>query len=362
MTGLSPARSWTRAELAERLDGDLVGPDGPVSAIRDPEDAAGPDDAVAARQPGYLAACLESRAGLLVVASGTAASVEPPRSLLLVSDPEAAWGSLLEAFYPALDLAPGVHENASVHPRAELAEGVHVGAGATVARGARVGARSRIMAGAYVGEGAIVGRDCLLHPGARLLHGVVAGDRVTLQAGAVVGADGFGYRRAGEGSYARLQHIGMVVLEDDVEIGANSVVDRGTVGASRIGAGTKIGNCCIVAHNSDVGRNVLMIGAVQMAGSVSVGDGAILMGQVGVVGHITIGAGATITAQSGVSKDVPAGETHRGSPAQPIREALRMEARLRDVARNAERLAQIEASLARLDALEQELGRLRERF
>lgn len=360
MSALPPARAWTRAALAARLGGTLEGPDGPVVAVKDPADA-GPDDAVAARQARYLRACLASPAGLVIAPADAEAGLEPPRAVLRVADPEAAWGALLEAFLPALDRAPGVHPTASVHPEAELGEGVHVGAGAVVARGARVGAGSVVMAGAYVGEGASLGRDAMLHPGSRLLHGTAAGDRVVLQAGAVVGADGFGYRRTPENEYARLQHLGTVVLEDDVEIGANSVVDRGTVGATRVGAGTKIGNCCIVAHNSEVGRNVLMIGAVQMAGSVRIGDGAVLMGQVGVVGHVTIGAGATVTAQSGVSKDVPPGATYRGAPARPIREALRLEARIHDLDRAAERLARVESALARLGALEAELARLRER-
>ncbi|HWG85578.1 MAG TPA: UDP-3-O-(3-hydroxymyristoyl)glucosamine N-acyltransferase [Deinococcales bacterium] len=340
--------SWTRARLAALLGGRLVGPDGPARALRDPREA-GREDVVVALRPQFLRASLESEAGLVVVPEGAAPGERSEGSLLAVADAEEAWGVLLGAFDPAHPEEPGVDPRAFVHASAVLADGVHVGPGAVVSAGARIGARSRVLPGAFIGEDAVLGEDCLVRPNATVLHRVSLGDRVIVHPGAVVGADGFGYRRGPQG-YQKLAHIGTTVVEDDVEVGANSVIDRSTIGETRIGRGSKIGPSCIVAHNSRLGENVVLIGAVQMAGSVVVEDGAVLMGQVGVAGHLTIGAGATVTAQAGVTKDLPAGGSYRGSPARPLDKALRQEAHAANLATLVERLAALEAEVAALRA------------
>lgn len=339
----------TRAGLAALLEGALEGPDGPVTALRDPADA-GPDDAVVARHAKYLPACLESRANLVVIDQKTVLdasfNMRPGRSFLRVPDLEIAWERLLTAFSPALERQPGVHPSAQVDPTATLGEGVHVGPNAVILRNARVGDGSVILGGAFIGEGSSLGQHCLIHPNASILHRVTLGDRVIVQSGAVVGSDGFGFRRTQDHHHVRLPHIGTVVLGDDVEIGPNSVVDRGTLGETRIGARTKIGPACIVAHNSVLGQDVLLVGAVQLAGSITIHDRAVLWGQVGATGHITIGADVTVTAHSGVSKSLPAGGTYRGSPAQPVREFMRLEARTRDLERMAQRIKALEERLA----------------
>ena len=358
--------NWTRATLAEALGGRLEGPDGVVRAMRDPLEA-GSDDVVVVRQEKYLSACLQSPAGLIVlgeVVSTQAVSTEAVlnqtvsngapisqedrvgRAFLRVSDPELAWERLLHHFSPHLEYPPGIHPSAQVHPSAMIGENVHIGPNVTVEQGAQIGARSRILAGSLIAQDARLGRDCLIHPNVSILHNVTLGDRVLVQSGAVVGSDGFGFRRTPEHHHIRLPQIGTVIIEEDVEIGANSVVDRGALGATRIGARTKIGPACIVAHNGQIGQDVLLIGAVQLAGSVTVGDRAVLWGQVGVIGHLRIGAGATVTAQSGVSKDLPPDQVYRGSPARPYREQMRLEARIHDLERMAERIKQLEDRLA----------------
>jgi UDP-3-O-[3-hydroxymyristoyl] glucosamine N-acyltransferase len=351
----------TRAGLAALLGGTLEGSDGPVNALRDPTDAR-PSDVVVARHAKYLPSCLESPANLIVVHQNTVLdanlntragariarevlSDEQERSFLRVPDLEIAWERLLGAFFPALDRDPGIHPSAQMHPSARLGQGVHVGPNAVISRDAVIGDGCVILAGALIGEGSSLGRDCLIHPNVSVLHHVTLGDRVIVQSGAVIGSDGFGFRRTPDHHHIRLPHIGSVVLGDDVEIGANSVVDRATVGETRIGARTKIGPACIVAHNSVIGQDVLLIGAVQLAGSITIHDRAVLWGQVGAAGHITIGADATVTGQSGVSKSLPAGGTYRGSPAQPINDQLRLEARIRDLERLTERIKLLEERL-----------------
>lgn len=340
--------SFTRSELAALLGGRLEGPDGPVSALRDPIDAT-INDVVVARYAKYLEACLESRASLVVIDEKTVLDASrkdrPGRSFLRVLDLELAWERLLGAFSPKLERESGIHPSAQLHPSAVLGERVHIGPNVVISRNAHVGNGSVILGGAFIGEDSRLGQDCLIHPNASLLHRVSLGDRVIVQSGAVVGSDGFGFRRTEEHHHLRLAHIGTVVLADDVEVGANSVVDRGTVGETRIGARTKIGPACIVAHNAQIGEDVLLIGAVQLAGSITIHDRAVLWGQVGSVGHITIGADATVTAQSGVSKSLPAGGTYRGSPAKPVREFMRLEARTRDLERMEARLKALEDRL-----------------
>ncbi len=338
----------TRAGLATLLEGTLEGPDGPVNALRDPADA-GPDDVVMARHAKFLPSCLESRANLIVIDRNTVLDASnkdrPGRSFLRVPDLEIAWERLLGAFFPALDRDPGIHPSAQVHPTATLGQRVHIGPNVVISRNASIGEGSVILAGAVIGEDSRLGQHCLVHPNVSVLHHVTVGDRVILQSGAVIGSDGFGFRRTPDHQHVRLPHIGTVILGDDVEIGANSVVDRATVGETRIGARTKIGPACIVAHNTVIGQDVLLIGAVQLAGSITIHDRAVLWGQVGAAGHITIGADATVTGQSGVSKSLPAGGTYRGSPAQPINDQLRLEARTRDLERLTERIRLLEERL-----------------
>jgi UDP-3-O-[3-hydroxymyristoyl] glucosamine N-acyltransferase len=365
-------RAWTRSSLAAFVGGLLEGNDGPVARVADPEHA-GPQDVVAARHAKYLEPCLRSRAGLIVLPeSANLPAILPEHRLevapafLRVSDPELAWERLLSAFAPTLERPEGIDPSASVHSSATLGAGVHVGPNVTIGRDAHLGAGSVVMAGSFVGEGSSLGADCVLAPNVSVLHHVTLGDRVFVQAGAVVGADGFGFRRTSEHAHVRLPHVGTVIVEDDVEIGANSVIDRATVGETRLGARCKIGPGCIVAHNSSIGRDALLIGAVQMGGSTSIGDRATVWGQVGIAGHLEIGADATVTAQSGVSKSLGAGGVYGGSPARLMREFARdiarvgfvdgLRERVGSLERLSGRLAELEAIEARVLELERKLG------
>jgi UDP-3-O-[3-hydroxymyristoyl] glucosamine N-acyltransferase len=345
------ATPWTRSALAAFIGGTLEGKDGLVARIADPEDAQ-TNDVVAARHQKYLEPCLQSQAGLIMlpVTATLPEGVSPP-ALLRVTDPELAWERLLSAFAADLERLPEIDSSASVHPSAVIGANVHIGPNVTVAKDAQIGAGSIIMAGSFIGEGSSLGMDCQIHPNVTVQHHVTLGDRVFVQAGAVIGADGFGFRRTPEHQHVRLPHVGTVIIENDVEIGANSVIDRATIGATRIGARAKIGPGCIVAHNSSLGQDALLIGAVQMGGSTSIGDRATIWGQVGIAGHLGIGADATVTAQSGVSKDLPAGGVYGGSPARLMREFARDIARLGFIDGLRERVGKLEAKPTEFEAL-----------
>jgi UDP-3-O-[3-hydroxymyristoyl] glucosamine N-acyltransferase len=276
--------------------------------------------------------------------------VPEDRTVIRVIDIESAWVLLLRAFSPKLDHHPGVHVTAVVHPSARLEPGISIGAHVVIARDAKIGANTVIGAGSYIGERSSLGADGFLHPNVTVLHDVQIGNRVLLQPGAVIGSDGFGFQRTSDHQHIRQEQIGGVILEDDVEVGVHSVIDRGTLKTIRIGARTKIGPACVIAHNSTVGEDSLLIGAVQLAGSVTVEDRVVLWGQVGVIGHITIGHDSMVTAQSGVSKDIPPNGTFRGAPAIPIREHMRFEANQREIPSIKDKIKELESKIAQLES------------
>lgn len=338
---------WTRATLAKLLGGVFEGHDAIVIAIKEPKDATEHDLTCVLREQ-YLPAALESAAGVLVVTHDV--KIPDARAVIRVSDIESAWVLLLRAFAPNFDRNPGIHPSAVVHETAQLEAGVCLGANAVVARDAKIGAGSVIGDGSYIGERSSLGADCLIHPHVTILHDVQMGARVLVQSGAVIGSDGFGFQRTTDKRHIRQEQIGGVLIEDDVEIGVHTIIDRGTINTIRIGARTKIGPACIIAHNSSVGSDSLLIGAVQLAGSVTIEDRVVMWGQVGSVGHVTVGSDSMVTAQSGISKDLPPGGTYRGSPAQPIRDQLRLEANMREIGSLKEKLQLLAAKISELES------------
>jgi UDP-3-O-[3-hydroxymyristoyl] glucosamine N-acyltransferase len=284
-----------------------------------------------------------SRAGALLVPDERLAGGKP---CVVVKRPQLALGRWLDVFRPASRPTPGVARGAFVHRSARLSAGVSVAPGATVSAGASVGARTVISAGAFVGENASIGDDCLLHPNAAVLAGCRIGARCVLQAGAVVGSDGFGYVWDGE-AHRKIPQVGLVRVEDDVEIGANAAIDRATLGETVIGRGTKIDNLVQVGHNVVVGEHSVLCGQAGVGGSSTLGRRVTLAGQVGISDHVTIGDGATLTGQAGIARQgrVEAGAVLSGMPALPHREFLRRAALLGRLERALERLADVEKKI-----------------
>lgn len=211
-----------------------------------------------------------------------------------------------------------------VHPTARLGRKVYVGSFAYIGRRVKIGEGTKISEQVYVGEGTVIGAHCILYPGVRIYPGMVIGDNVILHAGVVIGSDGFGFAPSPDGSYKKIEHTGKVIIEDDVEIGANSTVDRSQMEATIIHKGVKIDNLVQVAHNDEIGENTVLCAQVGLAGSTKIGKQCVLAGQVGVAGHLTVADHTTLGAQAGVISSIKdEGQTLIGSPAIPHREYFR---------------------------------------
>lgn len=308
-------------EIAAHVGGVVQGgaPALRISGVKPLEDAGEEDIAVVVRRAD-VAAFARSRAAAAVTPLGVEFAGKP---VIGVRDPRLALALLLERFYSRPRPFTGVDPRAVVALDVRLGRDVNIAAGAYVGAGAELGDRVDLYPGVYLGEGVRVGDDSVLFANVSVYAGTVIGKRVRLHSGAVIGADGFGYCRHPAGGYQKIPQVGRVEIEDDVEIGANSTVDRATMTVTRVGAGSKIDNLVQIAHNVHIGRHVCIVGQSGVAGSVHIGDGAVLGAGAGLVDHITVGAGARIAARSGVNKDVPAATTVAGTPSLPIRLFLR---------------------------------------
>jgi len=289
----------------------------------------------------YHAQLSESKAGVVFVALGV---LRANGDTIETADPYSAFVKALDFFNPAVKPTPGVHTSAVVAEDVILGAQVSVGANCVVESGAKIGDGTAIGSNSYVGRGAMIGSACVLHPNVSICHGSQLGDRVTIHCGTVVGSDGFGFA-FDQGKFNKIPQVGIVVIENDVEIGANSTIDRATMGETRIGAGSKIDNLVQIAHNVKIGKHCVIAAQAGISGSTQLGDYCRVGGQAGFVGHIKIGDGAAFGAQSGISGDVGAGEILSGSPARPHGLWKRIEAALTRLPELLRRVRRIEVQL-----------------
>jgi UDP-3-O-[3-hydroxymyristoyl] glucosamine N-acyltransferase len=331
-------------ELAERLGCELRGDGGiEIEGVAGIEQA-GPGDLTFLANPRYASHLATTRAAAVILGPGHEAGLP-----CLVSDnPYLAFTRAVAVLRPPGRPAPGVHPSAQVDPGAVLGPDVHVGALAVVGRGVRLGARTTLHPQVVLYEDVEVGEDCVLHSGVQVRERCRLGNRVVVQNGAVIGGDGFGFARDPEGRYRKFPQVGIVVIEDDVEIGALTAVDRAALGETRIGRGTKLDNLVQVGHSVTIGEDSVLAGQVGVAGSARIGSRVTLAGQVGVAGHLTVGDGVIATAQTGIPGSVEKGRIVSGYPAIENRSWLRSSAvfaklpelqrRLRELERKVESL------------------------
>lgn len=317
----------TVGELADRIGAQLVGdPSGHVKGAAPLETAGSEEVSFLARRK-YLPYLGGTRAAAVIVSRDLGELSDAPQgtALLWVDDAHLALSEALALIYPEQP------KQAEIAPTACIGEGVEMGRGVNIGPYAVVGAGSKVGDGVCVGAYTAIGEGCEVGAGTELKHhvtlyaGTIVGARCIIHSGARIGVDGFGYVYH-EGAHRKVPQVGRCIVEDEVEIGANTCIDRGSVGETRIGAGTKIDNLVHIAHNVRIGRDCVIVAQVGIAGSTTLGDGVTLAGQVGLVGHLNIGDGAIVAAQAGVSNDIPAGETWFGYPARPRTQVMRANA------------------------------------
>ena len=335
----------TVSELAALVGGEVFsGPGDTVIEGPAALESARPGEISFFSHPRYASDLKTTKASAVLVPSDFTG--ETPATCIRVDNPSGAFTRITREFVREPEPPPaGAHPSAIVHPGAQVAADASIGEQAVVMPGAVIGPRSVVMAGCYVGRHARLGADCLLHPHAVVRHDCVLGDRVILHPGVVIGSDGFGYDTQ-DGRHVKIPQSGIVVVENDVEIGANTTIDRARFGRTIIGEGTKIDNLVMIAHNVVIGKHCIICAQVGIAGSAQIGNYVILAGQAGLVGHIKIGDGAIVGAQTGVSNDVEPGARVVGSPPRPIGEWKRSIVRV-------DRLAEL---YDRVKKLEQRLG------
>ncbi len=316
------ACTLTARAIAGIVGGELRGSPATLVSGVGPLDTAGAEDVSFFSQSRYAPLFRDTHAGIVLVTTELADSPTSVPSRVVVPRPHDALLALLPRFYPEAERAPAIHPTARIGRGARLGNGVSLDEHAVIGAGAVIGNGAWIGANAVIGDGVRIGEDTRVFPNATVYSGSVLGARVRIHAGAVIGSDGFGYVFR-DGEHVKIPHVGRCIIGDDVEIGANTTVDRGSIGDTVVGAGTKIDNLVQIGHNVRVGRLCLIISQVGISGSAHIEDGCVLGGQAGIGGHLTIGAGARIGAQAGVFGDVPAGESWSGYPARPHRESLR---------------------------------------
>ena len=337
---------FTAAELADQLQGEVLG-DGSIQLTSiAPAEGARPGHLTFAEKAANFAAAEQSQASAILVGSEFASS---SKVLIRVANPRVAVAKLLPLFFPPDQYPPGVHPSATLAATAKIDPTAHVGPGCVVGERTSLGARSVLRGGNHVGRDCQIGDDVTLFPNVVIYPQCQVGHRVSIHAGTVIGSDGYGYV-FDQGRHRKMLQVGNVIIHDDVEIGSNAAIDRGALGATVIGAGTKIDNLVHIAHNVVIGRNCLVMGQAGFAGSTHLGDYCVIASQSGIAGHLKIGHQATVGAKSGVMRDIPDKGTVLGIPAAPDRQAKRQMIALQQLPELIRRTRELEKEVAELKA------------
>ncbi len=341
-----PSKPTTLGHLAEIFGARVSGDDSTLIRGVAPLDLAREGDLTFVTNAKYLKAVFQTKASAVLMERAPEGAGHKP--LLLHANPYACLARLIAHFHPAPVLRPGVRRGAFVEKGAKVHKTACVLPGAAVCKGAVIGARTILYSGAYVGDESTVGEDCVLYPNAVVRERCHLGSRVVLQPGCVIGGDGFGFAKDGD-AYLKIPQVGNVVLEDDVEIGACTTIDRAVLGCTRIGKGSKLDNQIMIGHNCEIGEHTVMAAQTGISGSSRVGRHCVLGGQVGLAGHLVIGDKVTLATRTGVMEDLPNPGVYWGSPSMPMKEEMKNVAAYRDLPQLVKRLRRAERALSKLD-------------
>lgn len=350
MSTTPDAREWSTATLADLVGGTLRGDASlQMRGVGRIEDAA-PDQVTFFADPRYAGFLQTTKAGCILVSEANASAVPERCTAIIVDDAYRSFVHVMRLFYPPMHMERGLrHATAVIHPTAVVDPSASVGPGCVIAERCRIDANVQLYANVVLYADVAVGADTAIHANVTLAAGTVVGKRCIIHAGAVLGSDGFGYIENADGSFDKIPQVGTVVLGDDVEIGANTTIDRAAVGTTSIGDGVKIDNLVQIAHGVSIGRNSALAAHVAIAGSTRLGERNRFAGQAGIVGHVSTADDVVLHAQSGISKSITAPGHYFGSPALERRKTMRIEAAMRTLP---ELLHEFEALKRKVEAME----------
>ena len=340
---------FTAKELGEILGGTVEGdPEVKVSAPAKIEEAGAENFTFIANQK-YESYAYSTKASVIIVNNDFHPQQHVTSTLVRVADPYIAFTGLLQRFGALLGAREGIEPDVFISPSAKIGEKTYVGAFSYIGENAVIGNGAQIYPQVYIGDGVEIGEGAIIYPGVKVYAECKIGNRCILHAGAVVGSDGFGFAPQKDGSYQKIPQLGNVVLEDDVEVGANTTIDRATLGSTVIKKGVKLDNLIQIAHNVEIGENTAIAAQAGISGSTKVGRNSIIGGQAGVVGHLSLAAGTRINAQSGVSKSITEeGKAVTGSPAFEYKEALKAQVVFRHLPELEKRIQHLEKTIETL--------------
>jgi UDP-3-O-[3-hydroxymyristoyl] glucosamine N-acyltransferase len=337
---------FTASQIAEQLQGEVLGNGAVELTGLAPADCAKQGDLTFAEKESYFAAAEQSQASAILVSGEFTSST---KVLIRVPNTRVAVAKLLPLFFPPDEHAAGIHPSANIAATAQVDATAHIGPNCVIGARVKIGARSVLMGGNHIGRDCQIGDSVCLFPNVVIYPKCQIGNRVAIHAGTVIGSDGYGYV-FDEGRHRKMLQVGNVIIHDDVEIGANAAIDRGALGATTIGQGTKIDNLVHIAHNVTIGRHCLVMGQVGFAGSTQLGDYCVIASQSGIAGHLKLGHQATVGAKSGVMRDIPDKGTVLGIPALPDKQTKRQLIALQQLPELIRRTRELEKEVAELKA------------
>jgi len=350
---------FTAKQISEFLDGAIEGDEtvkvGELSKIEDGSDGS----LCFLSNPKYESYLYTTKASVVIVSSDFVPTQSVSATLIKVKDPYSAFSVLLEKYNEALnhDNTPaGIVQPCSIHPTAKIGKNVFIGAFCNIEENVEIGDNTRIYTQVYIGKDSKIGKDNILFPGVKIYNRSVLGNNITIHSNAVIGSDGFGFAPQPDGTYNKIAQIGNVVIEDDVEIGANTTIDRATMGSTFIRKGAKLDNLIQIAHNVDVGAHAVVAAQTGISGSTKLGDNSVIGGQVGIAGHLNLGKGTQIGAQAGINFNTEENKQWHGSPAQPLKEWMRSTVIFKKLPEVDKRIRDLEAKIAELTAIIEQIG------
>lgn len=341
--------TFSAAQIALLINGTIEGdPSASVNSFGKIEEA-GEGQLSFLANPKYEDYIYTTKASVIIINEGFQLKQPVQATLIRVADAYTAFATLLSKYQEIMQQQlSGVQEPSYIAKTAVYGQQVFIGAFAYLGEKVKIGNNTKIYPNAFIGDNVSVGDNCIIHPGVKIYHDCVIGNNVIIHAGTVIGSDGFGFAPQADGSFKKVPQIGNVVIQDNVEIGANATIDRATIGSTLIKSGAKLDNLIQIAHNVEIGNSTVIAAQAGVSGSTKIGNGVMIGGQAGIVGHIQLGDGAKVNAQSGVSKSIDPGKAVTGSPAYDYTAALRSQAVSRKLPELEKRVKELEALIKQL--------------